>query len=191
VSIQSRQAQPLARELSVRAGTRVEIRYYRPGEWVAEWSSGPALEQMGELVTELLSTDRYPDLQGQKLGFSRHCSPAAWAARAIAAYRDGSLAEGVAEGVAYRRLGAVHPSADVHRSPEYSALMEHVAILILTTAWPDRPSDPADEPVIERLLQASGGTESRMAELLLAEDPYVLGREDIPGVIPLRRPPRH
>jgi hypothetical protein len=45
--------------------------------------------------------------------------------------------------------------------------------------------------VIERLLQASGGTESHMAELLLAEDPYVLGREDIPGVIPLRRPSRH
>ena len=90
-----------------------------------------------------------------------------------------------------RGIGAVHPSAGAQRSPEYFALIDHVNVLILTTAWPDRPSDPADEPVIERLLQASDGSESRMAELLLAEDPYVLAGENIPGVIPLRRPPRH
>ena len=192
MSARSQQARALARALSAQAGIRVEIRYDRPGEWFAEWSSGPALEQMNELVRQLLSTGRYPDVEGQKLGFSRHCSTAAWAARAVAAHRDGSLAQAVAEGAAYRRgIGAVHPSAGAQRSPEYFALINHVNVLILTTAWPDRPSDPADEPVIERLLQASDGSESRMAELLLAEDPYVLAGENIPGVIPLRRPPRH
>ena len=69
--------------------------------------------------------------------------------------------------------------------PEYFALQEHVSIMILTTAWPDRPSDPADEPVIERLMAAARGSESRMAELLLAEDPYVLTGADLPGVISL------
>ena len=57
--------------------------------------------------------------------------------------------------------------------------------MILTTAWPDCPSDPADEPVIERLMAAARGSESRMAELLLAEGPYVLTGEDLPGVISL------
>jgi hypothetical protein len=75
----------------------------------------------------------------------------------------------------------------MRQSPEYFALLEHVDILILTTAWPERPSDPADEPVIERLLAVIGGSESRMAELLLAEDIYVLTSEDLPGVTSLHR----
>jgi hypothetical protein len=41
--------------------------------------------------------------------------------------------------------------------------------------------------LIETLLEAGGGSESRMAELLLANDPYVLTGEHPPGVIPLRR----
>jgi len=57
--------------------------------------------------------------------------------------------------------------------------------------WPERPSDPADEPVIERLLDAGGGNEPRMAELLLAENPYVLTCAHPPGVIPLRQPRQH
>jgi hypothetical protein len=52
-------------------------------------------------------------------------------------------------------------------------------------------TNPADGPLTERLPRASGGSESRMAELLLAGDPYVLAQEDIPGVIPPHQPPRH
>jgi hypothetical protein len=192
MSARSHQVRALARDLSARAGARVEIRYDRPGEWFAEWNSGPSLEQMSDLITQLLRTGRYPDLQAQKIGCSRHCSPAAWAARAVAAHRDGTLAHAVAEGAAYRRgLGAIHPSSGMQQSPEYFALLEHVGILILTTAWPERPSDPADEPVIERLLTVTGGSESRMAELLLAEDTYVLTGEDLPGVTSLHRRRRH
>ena len=164
MSARSHQARALARDLSARAGARVEIQYDRPGEWFAEWNSGPSLEQMSDLITQLLRTGRYPDLQAQKIGCSRHCSPAAWAARAVAAHRHGTLAQAVAEGAAYRRgLGAIHPSSGMQQSPEYFALLEHVGILILTTAWPERPSDPADEPMIERLLAVTGGSESRMA----------------------------
>jgi len=53
---------------------------------------------MNDILQQLLGTGRYPDLQEQKIGFSRHVSsPAAWAARAIAAHRD------------RRGLSTVHP----------------------------------------------------------------------------------
>lgn len=192
MSTRSQQARALGRELSMRAGTRVDIRYADVGEWLAEWSTGPSLEEMNDLLSRLLSTGRYPTMRGQKLSFSRHCPRSAWAARAVAAYRDGTLAQAIAEGAAYRRgRGIVQPpSGGRGRSPEYFALVEHVGILVMTTSWPERPSDPADEPAIERLLQASGGSESGMAELLLADGPYVLTGEHPPGVIPLHRPPR-
>jgi hypothetical protein len=185
VTNRSRQAQALGRELSARTGASVEIRYRGPGEWFAEWESGPSVVTMGDVITQQLGTGRYPGLQEETIGYSRHCPPAAWAARAIAARRDGSLTGAVAEGAAYRRdFGITHSQ----RSPEYLALVEHVSILLLDADWPDRPSDPADEPVIERLMIASRGSESRMAELLLAEDPYVLTGDDYPpGVVPLRR----
>jgi hypothetical protein len=190
MSSRSQQARALARDLSARAATRVEIRYNRPGEWFAEWSTGPSLEQMSEILARLLGTGRYPAMQNQKLGASRHCPPAAWAARAIASYRDGTLAEAIAEGAAYRRgRGVIQPpsAGGGQRSPEYFALVEHVDILVMTTSWPERPSDPADEPVIDRLLRASGASESRMADLLLANDPYVLTGKQPPNVIPLHR----
>jgi len=98
MSARSHQVRALARDMSARAGARVEIRYDRPGEWFAERNSGPALEEMNDILQQLLGTGRYPDLQEQKIGFSRHVSsPAAWAARAIAAHRD------------RRGLSTVHP----------------------------------------------------------------------------------
>jgi hypothetical protein len=103
MTARSRQAQALGRELSARTGASVAIRYRGPGEWFAEWESGPSIVTMGDLISQQLDTGRYPGLRGEKMGYSRHCPPAAWAARAVAARRDGSLAAAVAEGAAYRR----------------------------------------------------------------------------------------
>jgi hypothetical protein len=57
--------------------------------------------------------------------------------------------------------------------------MEHVEDLIASTAFPERPSNPADEAAIERLFTAAQGSESEMARLLLAEEAG--GRPLAPG----------
>jgi hypothetical protein len=94
---------------------------------------------MGDLIAQQLDTGRYPDLRGEKMvGYGRHCSPAAWAARAVASRRDGSR-RAIAKGAAYRRdFDITHPQ----RSPEYPALMEHVSIVILDAAGQTAPATP-------------------------------------------------
>jgi hypothetical protein len=59
--------------------------------------------------------------------------------------------------------------------------------LIDDTPYPDRASDPADEPAIERLLAAAGGDDYRMAALLVSADASVLLTGELPdGVVQLR-----
>ena len=55
------------------------------------------------------------------------------------------------------------------------------------TEDPERASDPADEPVIQRLMKAGQNSEYRMAPLVLARDPVVFLGEMPDGVTPLRR----
>jgi hypothetical protein len=133
---------------------------------------------------------RYPEMAGQRVSRSRNWAPSAWAARAAAAGRDG-LAVVVAEGMSCRRhLGTGPGCTGSDLTPEDLALLVYVEKAIEETPEPDVASDPADVPVIERLVAAGEGSEYRMTALLL--DPgaeSLIWRGELPeGVAPLRRP---
>lgn len=191
MTARSRQAQALARTLADRSGVRVAIESTGRGEWLLQWAHGPTDDQMRNLVQAELDSGRYPDMAGQRIQRHRGWAPRAWAARAVAADREGLLRPAVAAGAAQRRQLA--PSGVLIRGTEMTAedfaLLAYVERLLEETAAPDMASDPADEPVIERLLAASGGNEYRMTEILLSPeaDAWIVRGELPEGVTPLRR----
>ncbi|MFF8619264.1 hypothetical protein [Streptomyces sp. NPDC015350] len=134
-------------------------------------------DEMRDRLEEALAGHRFTEMRDRKITFLRSESPRAWAARAIAARREGTLGPAVAEGVRQRagrelpRLGAPDP----RRTPEFYALTYYVDQLTQTTSYPDRASAPEDEPLIEDLLAAAARTDrygcvftSDMAFVLLA-----------------------
>jgi hypothetical protein len=176
VSARSREAQALARELSSSTEVRVEITYERPGEWRAHWGDGPTRDQMGTLIDQLQRSGRYPQMASQRINTSRWTSGRAWAARAIAADREGTLRPMVAAGVADRAANPyiVRMTGD-RLTPADHALLACIEDVLEVTAYPDRPGAPEDIPAIERLVAAGADSEFRMAPLLLAADVAALG----------------
>lgn len=183
MSARSRQAQAFARDLADRTGARVSIESTGRGQWIVQWAHGPTLDQMRDVARGLLH--RYPDMAGQRLEWARGWAPRAWAARAVAAHREGTLRPAVERAAAWRRECPL-PGFPTDLMPEDLAQLAFVEDLINTTPDPDRAGDPADEPAIERLLAASGGSEYRMTALLLADGSHILTGELPPGVAPLR-----
>ena len=103
----------------------------------------------------------------------------------IAAHQDGSLRQAAArEAARLRQLGTLTNGIGSDLSAEEHAMLACVEELIEVTPDPDRASDPADEPVIERLLAATGGREYRMAAILLAAGQDAVASELPPGVTP-------
>ncbi|MFH8620159.1 hypothetical protein ACH4E8_34465 [Streptomyces sp. NPDC017979] len=139
----SRQAALLARHLSETAGARVELAFDSGAWWMVSWADGPTVEGMHELVDAALAGPRYAEMRDRKIDYVRSPSDRAWAARAIASRRDGTLARAVADGAA--------KSSDTH---ELYALLRHIATLVQTTAYPERADVPEDEPDIQELLAA-------------------------------------
>lgn len=125
----------------------------------------------------------YTEMRDREIRYWRSTSEQAWAARAIASRRKGTLAPAVADGAAYRRHLGVQPprmgGQDPKHTHEYYALLSHVEELCETTAYPDRVDAPEDEPLVEQLLAAGtrrGPSGARtlskydMAEALLAAE---------------------
>jgi hypothetical protein len=80
-------------------------------------------------------------------------------------------------------------SSSIPGRDEEHALDEYVRKLVDETEHPERPSDPADEPVIERLLKAGQNSDFKMAVLVLTHDPVVFHGRMPGGVTPLRARP--
>ncbi|MFD5848155.1 hypothetical protein [Streptomyces chartreusis] len=177
----TRQAGRLAAHLSEVTGVTVSLVYDSGSRWNMSWGDGPTRDQMRAYLTEALAGHHFPDMRDRQLHLHRGTSPRAWAARAIASRREGTLAPAVAEGAAWRRS---HPSPyrlrDSDLTPEDHALLSHVEQLIEATAYPERASVPEDEPLIEQLLAAAGGrgaSEYKMAPILLNADRAPSGEE--------------
>jgi hypothetical protein len=167
VSARSRQAQHLARNLGRAAGIGVRVDYDGGRGYLILWGDGPTAEDMSALVTAELASGQYPDLPARLLSSARGYTARAFAARAAAASRDGSLASAIDAGAATRRqFGDYLPSRSVLSDAEHDAL-RHIEQLLDVTPYPERAADPADEPVITSLLHASGGNEYKMLPALL------------------------
>ncbi|MFD4412470.1 hypothetical protein [Streptomyces sp. NPDC058475] len=177
----TRQAARLAAHLSEVTGVRVELVYDNGPRWNMSWPDGPTRDQMRAHLDEALAGHHFPDMRDRQLHLTRGRTDRAWAARAIASRREGTLAPAVAEGAAWRRthLPGWQPLGRDKLTPEDHALLRHVDELIEATPYPDRASAPEDEPLIEELLAAGsrklppGGrtvSEFDMARILLTAD---------------------
>jgi hypothetical protein len=168
VSNRSRQAQRLARRLTSLTGTFVEVVHQSGQQYLVQWGNGPTTDTMVKQVSQELA--HFPYLSARMLRFSRGYSARAFAARAVACQRDGTLAIAVATGVQERhRFGITSPSWS-HLSDEELTAHQHIESLIEQTAYPDRADSPADEPAIEALIRVSGGDEFAMLPTLLSPD---------------------
>lgn len=171
MSTRSAQAHHLAQALSAAHGVRFEA-VYDSGAWRIDWADGPLDSDVRAQVAAAVAGPDYPLLRDRKLNLYRGNTARAWAARAIAAHRDGTLTEGLKAGTVYR-----------HERPSWSDLTdEDLAILrfveqqVQDTAYPERASDPADEPLITQLLESSKNRgESEMARTLLNDPTFAEG----------------
>src|ERR1022692_1320573 len=167
MSARSCQAWQLALQLASQAAIPVEVAYDGGRGYLIQWGDGPTTDDMSALVTAELPTGRYPDLPAGLLRSFRGYTARAFAARAAAASRDGSLTTAIDAGAATRRwLGLQRPSWSRLSDAEHDA-HHHIEQLLSTTPSPAQPDDPADEPAITALLHASGGSEYTMLPALL------------------------
>src|ERR1022692_1015543 len=167
MSARSCQAWQLALQLASQAAIPVQVAYDGGRGYLIQWGDGPTRDHMSALVTAELARGRYPDLPAAALSPVRGYTARAFAARAAAAHRDGSLASAIAAGVAERqRLGIQPPPWSAWTNEEHAA-HDHIEQLLDATPHPDQASDTADEPVITALLHASGGSQYAMLPALL------------------------
>ncbi|MET8855540.1 hypothetical protein [Streptomyces sp. NPDC004579] len=177
----TRQAYRLATHLGDVSGVRVELVYDTGAVWHLSWTDGPLREEMRALLGKALEEHQFAEMRDRTITTHRGTSTRAWAARAIASRREGTLTPAVTEGAAWRRtLPSSRPLGGNDLTPEDHALLQHVDELIEVTPYPDRASVPEDEPLIEQLLAAGtrelrygGGSvasEYQMARVLLAAD---------------------
>ena len=177
----SRQAFRLAAHLSDLTGVGVELVYDTGAVWHLSWADGPLREEMRTHLDGALADYRFAEMRDRTITTHRGTSTRAWAARAIASRREGTLATAVSEGAAWRRahLPQKSPFGGAQLTPEDHALLSHINELIDVTPYPDRASAPEDEPLIEDLLAAGtrklpyGGrtiSEYDMARVLLNAD---------------------
>lgn len=154
----SRQASLLARHLTDVTGTNVELVYDSGARWNLSWTDGPLYEEMRTHLDTALAGYRYVDMRDRQIDMRRSHSERAWAARAIASRREGTLAPAVTDGATSRRaMGLELPRFGTNEptgSHEYYALLSHVEDLWRKTSYPERASVPEDEPLIEQLLAA-------------------------------------
>ncbi|WP_042404443.1 hypothetical protein [Streptacidiphilus carbonis] len=159
----SRQAWQLARHLTeVTGGTELELNWENGPRWNLHWTDGPLVEEMRAHLDTALAGYHYTEMRDRKIACSRSYSERAWAARAIASRREGTLAPAVAAEVARRRaMGLELPRLSVNvpsESHEYYALLSYVEQLWQVTSYPERPSVTEDEPLIKELLAAGTKT---------------------------------
>jgi hypothetical protein len=170
VSNRSRQAQRLASRLTLLANVLVGVTHQSRQQYLVQWGNGPTMNTMLNQVSEQLATGDYPDLSAQMLSYARGFSARAFAARAVASYRDGTLIPAIRAGVQERaRLGITSPSWAELSAEELTA-HQYIENLLEETAHPDRPNTPADEPAIAALIRLSSGNEYAMVPMLVSPD---------------------
>lgn len=171
MSSRSSEALRLARELSEVAGVDVEISFDSGQMWNLEWSDGPTFDEMRDLVDRALTDGRFSLMADRKLRLYRGKSDRAWAARAIAARRDGSLAAEIAAGAAYQRplMQARSFGFPSDLTAEDHAALSYIARLIDETTAPQVADAPEDEPLIQELLEAGKGSKFKMVRILTGE----------------------
>lgn len=170
MSNRSRQAQRLAHRLTSPADVLVGVIHQSGHHYLVQWGNGPTMDTMLKQVTEQLATGHYPDLSAGMLSYARGYSARAFAARAAASHRDGTLTRAIRVGVQERaRLGISSPSWSALNAEELTA-HQYVESLLEKTAHPDRPDTPADEPAIAALIRLSGGNEYAMLPMLVSRD---------------------
>lgn len=180
MSSRSRQAQRSARNLTLLADVLVQAIHQR-GQLI-QWGNGPRMNTMSEQVAEQPTTGNCPDLSAQTLSYARGYSVGAFAARPVAAHRDGSLIAAIQAGVRERdRLGITAPLWSDLGAEELAA-HQHIESLLEETAHPDRPDTPADEPAIAALIRYRDGNEYAILPMLvsprpLQPDPHAVQRE--------------
>ena len=114
----SKQAKALVRAIAARTSVRpwdVTAEYVFTGKrYLIQWANGPTSDQMRALIGELLDTGRYPLMVGMPLELWRSTTPRAWAARAVAAVREGTvLWREAGRGAAWRRESGIRLSASI------------------------------------------------------------------------------
>ncbi|MEU7206101.1 endonuclease domain-containing protein [Streptomyces sp. NPDC045470] len=201
----SRQAARLAAHLAETTGVRVELVHDTGAHWILSWTDGPLAEQMRAHLTAALAGHRYAEMRDRTIECARSHSRRAWAARAVASRREGTLAAAVADGAAGdRALGVRLPRLgrqDPDETHEHYALLRHIEELCRTTASPDRAGAPEDEEHIGQLLAAGTRThpatgrrtvsEYDMARALLAaEQAPSGGRPPQLRPVPHQAPPK-
>jgi hypothetical protein len=170
VSRRSVQAVRLGNDLTARLGVRVEVLYepsMRRGDasgWYVEWADGPTVDEMWGHVGEAARAGGYDELVGLRVGYSRGQTALAWAARAVAARRDGSLEREMATRLA---LGHHQPPRWGSLTPEELAVLFCVETRIAHTSYPERASAPEDEALIAELLDVGEHNEHKMASVLV------------------------
>ncbi|WP_190233130.1 hypothetical protein [Streptomyces avicenniae] len=154
-----RQAGDLAIALGEAAGVTVRPESAGVDAWDLRWADGPTLVQMRVHLAAVLDTGRFDAMRDRRITLLRGTTCRAWAARAIASRRAGTLAQAVASGP--RRRGRTLPDSASDEQAQ-AALHRHVHGLLEATAWPQRADVPADEEPIAALLAA--GTRSRYGD---------------------------
>ena len=167
MSARSCQAQMVARELTRLTGITVRVVHDGQRQYLVQWTDGPTLDCMHCMAIAQLSGGRYPDLQAGMLTYARGHSARAFAARASAAQRNGSLATAIRRGVLERHRLGITPTLHARLSDQELAAHQYVESLLDQTAYPDRSDDPADEQGIAALIQLSGGNEYAMLPFLV------------------------
>ncbi|MFI8823946.1 hypothetical protein [Streptomyces sp. NPDC053431] len=176
------QASLLGQHLTEVTEVTVTVDHIRGAEWSLNWADGPLDHEMRAHLDDALTHDRHADMRDQRLTLLRESTSRSWAARAIAAHREGALTTAIAEGADNRRLGVDLPRLDPPNpgeTHEWFALLHHVQKLQRTTSYPERASAPEDESFIEALLGAAvltdangepipHNSERRMAHIMLA-----------------------
>ena len=168
MSARSIQARKLARALSAQTCVPVEVAFDGRKGYLVQWGNGPTVDAMAGRITAELGTGAYPSLPASKLSAFRGTTARAFAARAAAALRTGTLAEAVRAGVAYREQHDVTPPAWSRLSAADCAAHQHIEDELDKLSYPERPDDPDDEPVIEALLAGSKSNEYAMLPALAA-----------------------
>jgi len=95
-------------------------------------------------------------------------SARAFAARAVASYRDGTLTPAIRAGVQERARLGITSRSWAELSAEELTAHQYIEDLLEETAHPDRPDTAADEPAIAALIRLSGGNEYAMLPMLVS-----------------------
>ena len=182
MTARSRDARRLAYLLSERTGRHVGVNWDPSRSvWSVEWSSGPEVEEVRQLVGEL--AHQAPALDVEALRFDRiPDSPRAWAVQLVRHVRAGGE---------LLPLEPYGPGRHPDIVPPGREAMLRFGWDRVEQPWADRPADDEENRLADALIRLAP-SEWRMWELLAAHGLAVLGGEGtLPeGVVPLHRPKR-